>query len=156
MLTYIIDAYNVIHRHPSLRERAKKDIDGAREKLIAFISGFAGQGSKKVILVFDGTGRGEKSTSAAVQIIFPDPGNNADHKIKELINGVKNPKNLVIVSSDTEVAHYGKLHACRIMSANEFISMLSNEKNRQGDEKPSSISVKEKEEWLKLFGGEKE
>lgn len=155
MLTYIIDAYNVIHRHSSLRERAKKDINGARQQLIVLVSGFAGQGKKGVILVFDGSSGEEKGESPTVRLIFSDPGSNADRKIKEIIDNTHNPRNLVIVSSDGEVARYGKLHACHTMTADEFISILSGMRGRHGEEKPSSISSKEKEEWLKLFRGRK-
>jgi predicted RNA-binding protein with PIN domain len=152
VLTYLIDANNVIHRHPMLREQAKKDIEGAGERLIVLMTGFAEQGRKKIVVVFDGTRHGGKSISPSLHSVVPASGENADQTIKTLINTSKNPRNLVIVSSDMEVARYGKLHACRIMSAAEFISLLSKTKNNLDDEKPSSLSVKEREDWLKLFG----
>jgi predicted RNA-binding protein with PIN domain len=152
VLTYLIDANNVIHRHPILREQAKKDIDGAGERFIALITGFAGRGRKKIVVVFDGTRQGRKSVSLSLNIVIPASGENADQTIKTFINRSKNPRNLVIISSDMEVARYGKLHACRIMSAAEFITLLSKTKNEADDEKPSTTSVKEREDWLKLFG----
>jgi predicted RNA-binding protein with PIN domain len=152
VLTYIIDAYNVIHRDPLFRVRAKKDIAGAREHLIALTSGFAIRGKKKVIIVFDGTGRDEEGNPSGVQIIYSEPGKNADIRIKELIAKSKNPRNLVIISSDSEVARYGKLYACRIMLADKFMGELSRGKDRPVDEKPSSMSKQEQEEWLRLFG----
>ncbi len=135
-----------------LREQAKKDIEGAGERLIALMTGFAEQGRKKIVVVFDGTRHGGKSVSPLLQIVIPESGDNADRTIKNLINRSNNPKNLIIVSSDMEVARYGKLLACRVMSAGEFITLISGTKNRHGDEKPSSMSGNEKEDWLRLFG----
>jgi predicted RNA-binding protein with PIN domain len=152
VLTYLIDANNVIHRHPMLREQAKKDIEGAGERFIALMSGFAVRGGKKIVVVFDGTRHERKSVSLSLNIVIPASGENADQTIKTFINKSKNPRNLVIVSSDMEVARYGKLHACRIMSAAEFITLVS-KKSDPEDEKPSTTSVKERDDWLKLFGG---
>ena len=152
VLTYIIDANNVIHRHPELREHARKDIEGAGERFIALVSGFSGKGRKKVVLVFDGTRGRRVSGTQPVQVIVPESGENADLTIKKLVDKSKNPRNIVVVSSDAEVTRYGKLNGCRIMSAEEFITMISRRENSPGDEKPSSVSGTEKENWLRLFG----
>jgi predicted RNA-binding protein with PIN domain len=135
-----------------LREQAKKDIEGAGERFIALLTRFAEQRREKIVVVFDGTRHSGKSISPSLHSVVPVSGENADQTIKTFINKSKNPRNLVIVSSDMEVARYGKLNACRIMSAAEFITLLSKTKNNRDDEKPSSLSVKEREDWLKLFG----
>jgi predicted RNA-binding protein with PIN domain len=151
VLTYIVDANNVVHRHPMLREQAKKNIGGACEQLVALLTGFTERGRKNITVVFDGTRETRINRTHSLTIMIPAAGENADQTIKTLINKSNNPKNLVIVSSDLEVARYGKLHACRIMSAAEFITTISKTKNDPDAEKPSSSSVKEKEELLRLF-----
>lgn len=151
MLTYLVDANNVIHRHPALREQAKKDIKGAGERLVALVTRIAGRG-KKIVLVFDGTVDRRLNISPSLQLVVSESGADADLTIKRLIDESKNPRNLVIVSNDMEVAGYGRLHACHIMPADEFIISIARTEHISGGEKPSSMSGVEKEEWLKLFG----
>ncbi len=151
MLTYVIDAYNVLHRFPALRGKLRKDFIGAREVFLSTIAGFALRGKHQVVLVFDGRDDGSAGGSGTLKVVFADPGKTADQKIKHLIDRARNPKNVVVVSSDGEVARYGRLNACRVLSAEGFIGLLDREGNRGGSEKPSHISESEKEELLRLF-----
>ncbi len=156
MLTYVIDAYNVLHRITSLRGKLKKDFSGARDVFLLKLSAFVLRGSRKVVVVFDGSGANAEAGAGNLRIVYADPGKSADLKIKQIIDQGRNPRNLVVVSSDAEVARYGRLNACRLLSAEEFIGLLDRDRNRGGSEKPSNISESEKEELLRLFQSKKE
>ncbi len=155
MLTYLIDAYNVIHRHPGLRGKLKKDFTGARETFLLKLAGFALRGNNEVVAVFDGTPAEAFPASGKLKIVYADPGKTADQKIKQLIDISRNPRNIVVVSSDGEVVRYGHLNSCRVLTAQEFVRLLEHEEKQGGDEKPVGETEREREEWLRLFSREK-
>ncbi len=152
MITYILDGHNILHLHPALRNVLQKDHAGAKEKLLAMLSGFAQSGRKKIIVVFDGVSDGEIGSGNSLSVLYADRGKNADMKIKDLINRSGNPKLLCVVSNDNEVINYAKINSCSTLTTNEFFEQLGKGRNISNEEKPSGvISEGEMKEWMDLF-----
>ena len=163
MKTYIIDALNVIHKEPSLRNLLSGNMNNALNGLIQKISLFASRyKSYKFKLIADGSNY--ELTNPYINIKVITSGNiKADTVIKEKIDKSKNKKNITVVSSDTEVYNYGKINSCTVRTSEEFLNLLnpSSKKTtgsatpkdkRTAKEKPSKPSRREVEEFLKLFG----
>lgn len=163
MKTYIIDALNVIHKEPSLRNLLGGNMNNALNGLIQKISIFASRyKSYKFKLVIDGSNYDLTNPYMNINVITS--GNQkADNVIKKRIDKTKNKKNITVVSSDIEVYNYGKVNACTVRTSEEFINLLNPApkkrkgselpKNKKTDkEKPSKPSKQEVEEFLKLFG----
>ena len=163
MKTYLIDALNVIHKEPSLRNLLRSDMNNALNGLIQKISLFASRyKSYKFKLVIDGSNY-ELNNPYLNIIVITSGKRKADHIIKDRIDKAKNKKNITVVSSDTEVYNYGKVNACTVRTSEEFTTLLnpvskkrpgskSGKNSRTGKEKPTKPSKQEVEEFLKLFG----
>jgi predicted RNA-binding protein with PIN domain len=160
MKTYIIDALNLIHKEPSLRNLLRGDMNNALNGLIQKVSLFASRyKSYKFKIVIDGSNYELTNPYMNIKVITSGK-RKADPLIKELIDKAKNKRSLTIVSSDTEVYNYGKVNACTVKTSEEFLSIMeppkpniSNKDIPKGSrEKPSKPSRKEVDEFLKLFG----
>jgi predicted RNA-binding protein with PIN domain len=87
MRRLIIDGYNVLHSVSRYAAEAARDLDAAREQLIADLGARAADG-QQVILVFDGGANplsdGEPRLVGGVTVIFSPEGSDADAVIEAL------------------------------------------------------------------------
>lgn len=83
----IIDGYNLLLCAPRYAEDAERDLDTARERLIADLGARAGEG-QQVTIVFDGGNNpfsdGEGRPVGGVTVIFSPAGTDADTVIESL------------------------------------------------------------------------
>ncbi|MCM8780030.1 MAG: NYN domain-containing protein [Candidatus Omnitrophica bacterium] len=119
-LHYIIDGYNII-RHNIFPHR--KDLQEDRRFLINLIRDrkLCGSPKNKVTIVFDGvsnvTGR---NYNYPYEIIF-SKNESADSKIKKLVSVAKNPKEIVVVSDDKEIAFFISASGAKPLGVKEFM-----------------------------------
>ena len=75
----------------------------------------------------------------------------ADEKIKQEISASKNPKNIVVVSSDSNIIEFSRKCYCGIVKSEEFANqlVLSNVKK---DEESRIDEINNIDEFKKLFG----
>lgn len=178
MKTFIIDAFNLMHKNRDLAEKLKISPETASDSLIVLINSFAAiYPTYQFILVFDGNfqntrqeiqiGKTGKVTIKSQQLLnnsnprikIKFSGNeSADKIIKIIIEGETNRKNLAVVTSDTEVHNFAKIHSCEVISSEDFNHKIKNpprkikhEKSVR-TEKPLSSSRNEIDEFKKLFG----
>jgi uncharacterized protein len=87
MRRLIVDGYNVLHSTPRYASEAARDLDAARERLIADLGARAAAG-QQVTVVFDGGGNpesdGEPRPVGGVTVIFSPAGTEADAVIEAL------------------------------------------------------------------------
>jgi predicted RNA-binding protein with PIN domain len=119
-LHYIIDGYNIIKHNIFPRKASLHD---SRKALMNFIEDkkLAGSAKNKVTIVFDGSTEvlAQKSTHR-YEIIFTK-NESADSKIKKLVSNAKNPKEIVVVSDDREIAFFIRAAGAKPLSVNEFM-----------------------------------
>ena len=100
----IVDGYNMIFGWESLKTMAKEDLDGARRRLIDWLSSYAGFKKCYVVLVFDGYLRkgnpGEKEQAHTLQIVYTPEGQTADAYIQELAHRIGGSYQVRVASSD--------------------------------------------------------
>ena len=106
MRTLIVDGHNVLRSAPRYADVVARDIDAAREQLIADLGARAADGTD-VVLVFDGAGNpssdGTPAMVGGVTVIFSPAGVEADAVIENLarearLAGVETE----VVTSDAE------------------------------------------------------
>ena len=140
-LHYIIDGYNVIKQVTFL---TGKKLQAGREGLVQFIERYRPQGSDRneVTLVFDGKAdvSGPDSSTKSVRVLF-SCGQNADTRIKYIVEHARNPKRIVVVSDDKEIIFYCRSLGARVKSVKEFLfaSALARpikEQEDDGSDKP--------------------
>lgn len=146
MKTYIIDGNNLIGKHSNLKNMHKKDSLAARENLIVFLESYFFDSKNVAYVHFDGFEK-DKIVSSKIKIIYSD-NKSADEKIKSQIINSKNPKNLIIVTSDGNLIQFAKTNSCVIVKSEEFIRNIIGSKKKSVDEKNVEIS---NNEILKLF-----
>lgn len=87
MRRLIVDGYNLLHSAPRYAAEAARDIDAARERLIADLGARAAEG-QAVTVVFDGAGNpssaGEPQQVGGITVIFSPAGSDADTVIEAL------------------------------------------------------------------------
>jgi len=104
MRRLIIDGYNLLHSVPRYAAEADRDIDAARQRLIADLGARAAEG-QDVIVVFDGGGNpssdGEPRQIGGVTVIFSPAGTDADAVIESLASRARQEcEEAEVVTSD--------------------------------------------------------
>lgn len=120
-LQFVIDGYNVI-KHPLLSSLTKtKDPKIALADLIRN-NGLCGSINNQVTIVFDGYANDPQINSLVndMRLIFSCDAK-ADDKIKHIVESYKNPRNIIVVSSDNEIRNFVKSCGAGVMSVEEFL-----------------------------------
>ena len=149
MKHYIIDGNNLLGKERLLIELQKKDKQQSREKLAFMLSRYFGKGKSSVSLHFDGFER-EAIRVVNIRIIYSG-NNSADNIIKTEIESSKNPKNIILVTSDSNLMEFGKVCSCKVIKSEDFVKHLK-QANTDPEEQFKSGTDVNVEEFKKLFG----
>jgi predicted RNA-binding protein with PIN domain len=145
---YIIDGNNLIGKISELWVLQQKDRQLSRVKLVKYLDQYFANKNVKVSLHLDGYAA-DPIPSSKVKINYSD-NKTADSKIKKEIDNSKNPKVLLVVSSDHSVQNYAKVNSCAVLSSEDFNKMLKDKKSKKSeDDIAKSIS---NDEIKKIFG----
>ena len=149
MLTYIIDGNNLIGKISSLINLQKKDKQASREKLVFMLDRYFVNKKANVFLHFDGHPN-LKINSSRMKIVYSE-NQTADDKIKKQISHSKSPRNLVVVTSDSNLAQFAKVCSCTVNSSDDFAAEI-NKSSGNLDEQSIIDSMNNIDEFKKLFG----
>ncbi|MFH1460330.1 MAG: NYN domain-containing protein [Candidatus Omnitrophota bacterium] len=134
-LHYIIDGYNVIKQVGFLTDQKLR---GGRQGLVRFIEQYQPQGSRRnqVSIVFDGQPEiCSPAMDTYVRVLF-SKNENADEKIKHMVEQARNPKCIVIISDDKQIKFYCRALGAQVKSVKEFLSASRKLKNKQDNTQP--------------------
>lgn len=149
MLTYIIDGNNLIGKIPLLMNLQKKDRHASREKLVYMLDRYFIKKKVNVTLHLDGH-PANKINSSKMKIVYSE-NQTADEKIKKQISQSKSPRNMMVVTSDSNLAQFAKVCSSTVVSSEQFSSEMS--KTNSGLDEESIIrQIDNVEEFKKLFG----
>jgi predicted RNA-binding protein with PIN domain len=149
LLTYIIDGNNLIGKNPSLMSLQRKDKQASREKLVNVLDRYFISKKSKVYLHFDGFENG-KINSSNLKIVYSDK-QSADDKIKSQVSDSKVHRNIIVITSDSNLAQFAKKCSCTIVSSDNFAVEIFNP-NKSQDEQSIVDSINDVDEFKKLFG----
>jgi predicted RNA-binding protein with PIN domain len=150
MKHYIIDGNNLIGKTPSINKLQRKRKDASREKIAFLIGRFFAKRKASVSLHFDGY-KNDDIKVLGIRIKYSE-NQSADQKIKKEIEQSKNPKNIIVVTSDNNVAEFARVCSCSIMKSEEFSKALF-KTDAVDEEKQRIDELKNDEEFKKLFRG---
>jgi predicted RNA-binding protein with PIN domain len=146
---YIIDGNNIIGKIKSLYQIQKKDKQQSRERL-AFIIGRYFTGRKVTVsLHFDGF-ENESIKVPGIKIIY-SCSITADERVRREIERSNNPKTIILVTSDNNLAEFARVCSCRVISSEEFAGKLLSV-NLPDQEQLKIDAINSNEEFKKLFG----
>lgn len=146
---YIVDGNNLIGRMSDLRSLQQKDKQASREKLAVVLERYFIRKKAKVTLHFDGFANDPIKISR-IKIAYSE-NRTADERIKNQIETSKNPKNLILISSDNNLQSFAKVCACSIIKSEDFVKQLYSSQDNN-EEKERIASIDDPEEFKKLFG----
>lgn len=149
MLTYIIDGNNLIGKIPLLMNLQKKDRLASREKLVYMLDRHFIKKKVNVTLHLDGH-PANKINSSKMKIIYSE-NQTADEKIKKQISQSKSPRNIIVVTSDSNLAQFAKVCSSTVVSSEQFSSEMS-KTNSELDEESIIKQIDNVAEFKKLFG----
>lgn len=149
MLKYIIDGNNLIGKIKSLQKLQSSDKQAAREKLAYLIDNYFNKKKFIVSLHFDGYPNLPINITHA-KIIYSLK-RTADEKIKEEISSQKNPKNIVLITSDTNLKEFARVCSSTVISAEDFASSIT-VGGEQNEEEKRINSINDIEEFKRIFG----
>lgn len=149
MLNYIIDGNNLIGKIASLMSLQKKDKQASREKLVYILDRYFISKKANVSLHLDGHPAGRVSSSK-MKIVYSE-NLTADEKIKKQISQSKSPRNIIVVTSDSNLAQFAKVCSATVVSSDEFAVEI-NKSCDKFDEESIIKSINNVDEFKKLFG----
>jgi len=149
MKQYIIDGNNLIGKVLSLKILQKKDKQGSRLKLAFIIDNYFSQKNAKVFLHFDGHPKEPIRINNAA-IIYSE-NLSADEKIKNQVAKSKNPRNIIVVTSDNNLTEYAHVCSSTVIKCEEFANDILHQKDSD-EEKRRIEEMSNNEEFKKLFG----
>lgn len=155
----LIDGYNLLYQFPELRKRIERDLESGREALLNRLVSYAAEKGVEIIVVFDGDDRnvGPLESFPSVRILFSKLPEKADPLIKRLIDQNEKGTDLIVVSSDNEIAGYSRMSGIRVVSSQSFAHEMQSHPLYTTEKKFSqSLTEEELEEWLQLFGEERD
>ncbi len=148
MKHYIIDGNNLIGKIKSLNHLHRKNKKQSAEKLAFMVGRFFNGRKATVSLHFDGV-QPDVVRVTGIKIIYS--GNiTADEKIKIEIEKSINPKNIILVTSDSNLAEFGRVCSCLVIKSEDFSKQLS--ASGIDEEKLRIDELNNTNEFKKLFG----
>jgi len=146
---YIIDGNNLIGKIKSLNQIQKRNKQHSREKLAFLLGRHFEKGKASVNLHFDGF-ENDAIRVSGIKIIY-SASLTADEKIKCEIEKSKNPKNNILVTSDNNLAEFGRVCSCDVIKSEEFAKQLLSSSS-PNEEQAKIDAINSAEEFKKLFG----
>ncbi len=162
----ILDGYNLVHSR-NFPGKKGRSLESQRDYLVQLIRQYAARTRRHCLVVFDSKIPFSRQTRkySRVEVRFSPPHKEADHVIQEFIRNSKNPRALLVVSSDREIQHTARAHGAQVMSSESFwaselparMPPPTNLPAEDDEQKPDGeLSEQELQEWLRLFTNDEE
>jgi predicted RNA-binding protein with PIN domain len=122
-----IDGYNLIRQSPYFSALDQQDLQSGREALVDSLAVYKKIKRFAITVVFDGAeapaGMVRRDRVKGIELRYSRPGELADAVIKRM--AAREKQNLLVVSSDNEVADYAQSMGSTVCSAPEFAQRLA-------------------------------
>lgn len=154
-MSYLVDGNNVMGQ----RVGWHRDKAGARRRLMSDLARFVRAERVRLSVVFDGAPEDhfpDGSSFMGVRVFYAARGSDADARIKLLVDGERERRTLVVVTSDRALADYVRRSGVRVLSAGEFRRRVDATETREGErakgKEPPSMSREELLREMRYFG----
>jgi predicted RNA-binding protein with PIN domain len=121
----LIDGYNLIMSSDFI-QRGSEDIEKIRDELIGKLISYKAVKGYEIHVVFDGWRGGRpvehRENLRGITVTFSKIGETADDVIKRILSQKGNE--WLVVSSDNELAQFGKAHGSLVITSREFSEKL--------------------------------
>ena len=143
----LIDGYNLIRQSIRLRRFERQSLEAGRNALIVWLAEYRNRKGHRITVVFDGWVSGsaqeERDYSAGIHIIYSPRGVKADDVLKRIT--ASTDEEILVVSSDREVASYATRRGKATLSSLEFESIVDKQSAAVDYENPDAKDDDEEE-----------
>jgi predicted RNA-binding protein with PIN domain len=146
---YIVDGNNLIGKIHFIKKLQRSDRQASRVKVSFLLGRYFNKRKASVSLHFDGH-PGESIIVSGIKIKYSE-NRTADDRIKKEIERSKNPKNIIVVTSDNNVAEFAKVCSCQVIKCEDFSKKLLSSSSAD-EEKMRIDELNDPEEFKRLFG----
>ena len=154
----LIDGHNLIGQLPTLSLQDPDD----EEKLVRMLVSYRVRTGKRITVVFDpggGYALSETRRQGGIEVVFAPHGSNADAVIARRVQRNRDPRGLLVVTSDRGLAEAVTRLGARVRPAQAFAAELEPPSATAQDaeldalpaEKDTPPTSEEVEAWLELF-----
>ena len=123
----LIDGYNLIRQSVDLRRFERQSLEAGRKALIDWLALYRRRKGHSITVVFDGWVNGqpqeERDYCAGIHIIYSSRGVKADDVLKRIT--ASTDEEILMVSSDREIASYATRRGKATLSSLEFESIVN-------------------------------
>ncbi len=124
------------------------------ERLVRRLEEYRRRTGRVITVVFDGSAFPSSHhplPASGVRVIYAPSGSSADALIIRIIRGEPNPKGLIVISSDAEIAKVARERKTKVISSQRFAKELSKPRmpTRKGEK--GGLSPREIDEWMRIF-----
>jgi len=150
-MAYIVDGNNVMGQTPGWH-RDKAD---ARRRLLQQVAAFNRIKKSRITVVFDGApdrSFPEGSAFVGVKVLYAEPGSDADSRICKLVEGSKDRRGLIVVTSDRHLAFLVRSHGAAVLRSGEFRELMAEVESSDSPAAGEGIEMEDLSEWLRYFG----
>ena len=149
----LIDGHNLIGKLPDIHLDDPDD----EAKLVIRLRSYCARTSKRVTVVFDHGlpgGHSRELSGGGVEVVFAPTGRTADGILCERIRRARDPRGLMVVTSDRQIIAVAQSRGARVIRSEEFAAQLSAPRTVETSEaeRDVNLSAEEVNEWLKMFG----
>ena len=147
-MPYLIDGHNLIGQTPGL---SLADPDDER-KLVELLRAYMVRTRKKGTVIFDNGQPGGSGnwTNNVLEVVFARASRSADDLIRQRLSSEKNPRGLIVVSSDQAVAQAARAARAQVQSSAEFARQMASQPPIL-QKKEAGLTKDEILEWEKVF-----
>lgn len=154
-MPFLIDGHNLIGAMPDLHLADPDD----EARLVERLQRLALRTGRRIMVVFDRGAPGgalDRTSRGGVTVRFASSGVTADALLIRIIQAERNPRGLIVVSSDRRVQEAARRHGAQVWSSPAFVAYL---RRALGAAEPAAPGSAEKPEadaegleyWLRLF-----
>ena len=153
----VVDGYNLIHAMPELARLVNRDLERARDGLVAKLAVYRSGRTVRITVVFDGRGPSGQQTRppGGIEVVFSHAPQDADAKIKNLLALEKSPKSWTVVTSDNSIVLCARDYGAKTIPSAEFAAKLGLGVPNLGPNRPPAqdapMSAAEVAEWEEYF-----
>ncbi len=148
----LIDGHNLIGKLPDISLADRDD----ETKLLRRVQQYRARTGRRITVFFDGGvvyKPGSTRKLGGITIRYAPHGITADTLIVTQLRRERNPKEVLVVSSDRAIRHAARLAGVNIMSSDEFARTLAELRtSTTADANDLPLPPEEVDEWLSIFG----
>ncbi len=103
----IVDGYNIIHADPGLASLLERDLESAREGLLAGLRPMQDQGMYDIVVVFDSSNREVQQATleeiGGIEVAFTAAGQSADAFVERLVRRLAKQGTVIVATDDRQL-----------------------------------------------------